>query len=158
MKMESELVQHAVDQMVSEGPIYDDARVDQLVDSLQRELHATCMRLEAIKDKKARLEEALKALTSDNPPATAQPRRRKKLHLNSTAHLIRGHTADILREAGRPMSATEIYRAMSEKGLLLSVNNPVKQIGRVLWGASEFTHTEGGYWFGQLGSAEGHGI
>lgn len=149
--MESDLAHRPVDQSASEVPMYDEARVDQLVESLEQELRATCARLEAMQIKKARLEEALRALTSDSLPLSSAPKRRKKLHLNSTAHLVRRHTSEILRDTRRPMSALEIYQAMSSKGISLSVENPVKQIGRVLWGAEEFVHTEGGYWFSDLG-------
>jgi hypothetical protein len=77
----------------------------------------------------------------------AQLPRRKKVHPNSTAHLVRKHTYEILRQAGRPMSGPEILEAIQARGVEFAAENPAKQVGRILWGASEFVHLETGYWF-----------
>jgi len=121
--------------------------VDKLVQALQNEVQRERVKIEASERKIGKILDAIQVLRSDAAPMEAQLPRRKKVHPKSTAHLVRKHTYEVLRQAGRPMSGREILEAMQARGVEFAAENPAKQVGRILWGAPEFTHLENGYWF-----------
>lgn len=121
--------------------------IEALVQALLAEVEKERTKMEVSEWKIGKILEAVEALKSGGAAST-MPRlpRRKKVHLKSTAHLVRTYAYEILRQTGRPMTAPEILQAMEVRGLRIPAGNAAKQIGRILWGAQEFVRTDAGYW------------
>lgn len=83
----------------------------------------------------------------DLPPElerVKRPRQRNKMKPHDIALLAR----DIIREAGRPMTRSELTEAIEARGVPLAGQDRVKNLGTILWRQKDlFVHIENkGYW------------
>lgn len=72
--------------------------------------------------------------------------RRKRERKESKAYIVRRQAFSILMEAGRPLDRAELFDAFKQRGIIIDGPNPAKLVGKILWEAPEFEHSEDGYW------------
>ncbi|OWV86816.1 hypothetical protein [Rhizobium sp. R693] len=96
---------------------------------------------------------ALNALTGPQPTSlplnTDAPIVARRVHMGSTAHMLRKQVAQLLLEQQKPLSRAEILSGLAAKGITLDVKDPGKRISKVMWDAKEFQHLPTGYWFAE---------
>lgn len=66
---------------------------------------------------------------SDVPVMSAMP----KKHANPKKENVAEISAEIIREAGRPMSRTELFNALAEKGVRIRGKDPKMVLSTMLW-------------------------
>lgn len=47
---------------------------------------------------------------------------------------------------GKPLTRSQLLRAMADAGIYLSSKDPPRRVGKVLWGSDDFISTDSGYW------------
>lgn len=72
--------------------------------------------------------------------------RRKRERKESKAYIVRRQAFAILKTAGRPLGRAELFDKLKDRGVIIDSKNPAKLVGKILWEASEFEHTDEGYW------------
>ncbi|RWM07955.1 hypothetical protein [Mesorhizobium sp.] len=113
----------------------------------------------------ARLKEALRLLRRQKPVSrftkqTPQldgparpPRQRKstarvyKEREGSAASIIRSFVRRELREAGHPLTRSEVLERLNHAGVKIDAKVPIKRVAKVMWSSPEFVNVGDGYWF-----------
>lgn len=75
--------------------------------------------------------------------------RRTRVTDNPPPAVVVASAANLIREAGRPLSRREIHNALAGRGVVVRGSDPVKALGTMLWrsGKGVLTQIEGrGYW------------
>lgn len=65
----------------------------------------------------------------------------------SAASIIRSFVRRELREAGHPLTRSEILERMTRAGIEIDAKVPLKRIAKVMWSSNEFVNVGDGYWF-----------
>lgn len=111
----------------------------------------------------ARLEDALRSLRRQKPArqptwqirqleqrSRAAPRkpptRRYKERAGSAASVIRSFVRRELKEAGHPLTRSEIMDRLNRAGIEIDAKVPIKRIAKVMWSSPEFVNLGDGYW------------
>jgi hypothetical protein len=93
------------------------------------------------------------ALGRDGEVPTPSPRR-KKAEVQSGAkppEIIAAAVATVM-EAQRPVPRSELLRLLSEQGVEVPGEDPIKNLSTILWRSDEITNIRGvGYWVPALG-------
>jgi hypothetical protein len=112
----------------------------------------------------ARLKDALRSLRRQKPvsqpvrqtpqvsmrsrgstPRTA-PTRIYKEREGSAASIIRSFVRRELKEAGHPLTRSEILDRLTRAGIEIDAKVPIKRIAKVMWSSPEFVNVGDGYW------------
>lgn len=113
----------------------------------------------------ARLKEALRILRRQKPVAqftkkeipklnetrrAPQPRKSSgriyKEREGSAASIIRSFVRRELKEAGHPLTRSEILERLTRAGIEIDAKVPIKRIAKVMWSSPEFVNVGDGYW------------
>jgi hypothetical protein len=112
----------------------------------------------------ARLENALRSLRSQNPVQqptrqTGQteqrsrgstprkpPTRRYKERVGSAASVIRSFVRRELKDAGHPLTRSEIMDRLNRAGIEIDAKVPIKRVAKVMWSSADFVNVGDGYW------------
>jgi hypothetical protein len=110
----------------------------------------------------ARLKDALRSLRRQRPvsqlakqtPQVASrgstprkpPTRPYKEREGSAASIIRSFVRNELREAGHPLTRSEILDRLTRAGIKIDAKVPIKRIAKVMWNSREFVNVGDGYW------------
>jgi len=111
----------------------------------------------------ARLKDALRSLRRQKPvsqpPKTPQvregsrgstprkpPTRNYKERRGSAASIIRSFVRRELKEAGHPLTRSEILERLTRAGIEIDAKVPIKRIAKVMWSSPEFVNVGDGYW------------
>lgn len=55
--------------------------------------------------------------------------------------------SDVLWATGRPMNRGELYQKLQDVGVQISDDDPLKNLGTILWRSGKFDNTGRAYWF-----------
>lgn len=55
--------------------------------------------------------------------------------------------SDVLRATGRPLSRGELYRKLRDAGVRIPGDDPLKNLGTILWRSGRFDNSGRTYWF-----------
>lgn len=112
----------------------------------------------------ARLKDALRSLRRQKPFSEAArqtpqvsmrsrgsisrkaPTRIYKEREGSAASIIRSFVRRELREAGHPLTRSEILDRLVRAGIEIDAKVPIKRIAKVMWSSPEFVNVGDGYW------------
>jgi hypothetical protein len=112
----------------------------------------------------ARLKEALRLLRRQKPvaqftkqtPQIKEPSRVSRPRKSpprtyteregSAASIIRSFVRRELREAGHPLTRSEILERLNDAGIKIDAKVPIKRIAKVMWSSPEFVNVGDGYW------------
>ncbi|NKL05600.1 hypothetical protein GFL39_11645 [Rhizobium leguminosarum bv. viciae] len=126
-------------------------RIKTAIEAEQRQIDECTARMR-------RYRAALNALTGPQPTSlplnTDAPVVARRVHMGSTAHMLRKQVTQLLLEQQKPLSRAEILSGLAAKGITLDVKDPGKRISKVMWDAKEFQHLPTGYWFAETSDPE----
>lgn len=74
---------------------------------------------------------------------------RKRERKGSRAWTVRKWAYRILKEEGRPLTASELTERLHKAGVNLGEARRVQIVTKIMWAAKEFSHTDLGYWFAE---------
>jgi hypothetical protein len=112
----------------------------------------------------ARLKDALRSLqrqrpasqpTRQTPEAVMRsrgsrprkpPARMYKQREGSDASIIRSFVLRELKDAGHPLTRSEILDRLARAGIQIKAKVPIKRIAKVMWSSAEFVNVGDGYW------------
>jgi hypothetical protein len=87
------------------------------------------------------VEERLRGSTPRKPPPRAYKERE-----GSAASIIRSFVRRELKEAGHPLTRSEILDRLTRAGIKINARVPIKRIAKVMWSSPEFVNVGDGYW------------
>jgi hypothetical protein len=107
--------------------------------------------LRAINERIRRLQELIelkKQLRAIDLPLELETVKRTRQRNTKSPRELALLARDIIREAGRPMTRSELAEAIEARGIPLAGRDRIKNLGTILWRQSDlFTHVEDqGYW------------
>ena len=112
----------------------------------------------------ARLEDALRSLRKQKPvqqltwqaeqpehrsrgsTPRKPPTRRYKERDGSAASVIRSFVRRELKEAGHPLTRSEIMDRLNRAGIEIDAKVPIKRVAKVMWSSPDFVNVGDGYW------------
>jgi len=87
------------------------------------------------------------------------PRRPYKEREGSAASIIRSFVRHELKEAGHPLTRSEILDRLTRAGIEIDAKVPIKRVAKVMWSSPEFVNVGDGYWIaGEPMPVPGSGI
>lgn len=113
----------------------------------------------------ARLKEALRSLRRQKPASQSAKEKPKSKDSSlvtkprkptariyeeregSAASIIRSFVRRELREAGHPLTRSEVLERLNRAGIKIDAKVPIKRIAKVMWSSPEFVNVGDGYWF-----------
>ncbi|WP_205932744.1 hypothetical protein [Rhizobium leguminosarum] len=132
---------------------------DGVVERIKTALEAEQRIIDECTARMRRYRAALNALTGPQPTSlplnTNAPVVARRVHMGSTAHMLRKQVTQLLLEQQKPLSRAEILSGLEAKGITLDVKDPGKRISKVMWDAKEFQHLPTGYWFAEHSDQQG---
>jgi hypothetical protein len=74
------------------------------------------------------------------------PKRIYKEREGSAAAIIRSFVRRELKEAGHPLTRSEILDRLTHAGIEIDAKVPIKRVAKVMWSSAEFVNVGDGYW------------
>lgn len=119
------------------------ARLKETLSEVQAALSERVARDEYLKRVSALWKDQEKSESHRIPDNFAARQRQRR---TSMAWRVRREAYLILKRANRPLNRTELLRELRVAGVELNAHDPLAAITKIMWNATEFESTGGGYW------------